>query len=444
MNFLKYKILTIGLFIGGYSLVQAQMFINSPYSISGLGLLHQDAFHSQRMMGGLNTAIDSSSTFSFANPASLSNSRFTNLEVGAGFTTVSQETATQKGDYNTGQFDYVALAIPLSAKRKMAMAFGLNPYSRVDYFIQNYGREQGDSFNSTFEGRGGVNQFRFAYGMTLYKGWSLGYTASSFFGNTRNNTDKQYVKTANKYSFRTFTTNYHSGFSHRVGVQYNSHSAQRIRHTFGASYGLQSKMEVNSDKIVRTYNSAGNYFIDTVLNRTDAPRTLDMPYSYSVGYGLGDGKHWHLGLQYTFASWSDFTDLNNQGNYFDQTTYGVGGYFQLNSFKEFESYQGKKDKSKNYFKIVRLYYGLSYSNLYMNSFSEQVSELGINLGVGLPIIKPTYIDENKKIGIVSSVNVGIGYTHRGKTENGLIQEQLFQIRVATSFNDKWFTKRKYL
>lgn len=420
----------------------AQTNNNSPYSISGLGILSPNDFMHQRMMGGLNTAMDSSGSFAFSNPASLNNVTLTDMEFGTSLDNVRQTSGTARNDYNTGRFDYVGLGIPLSLKRKIGLGVGLSQFSNVDYFITNDGVEDSVNTQTAFEGTGGLYQFQLALGFQIYKGWSAGWNTSPIIGTVVSNIDKNYESTPNKFSFRSKTTDYYSGFSHRAGVQYNGRLKNNIHHSFGVSYGFGSELEVNTDKFIRTYNSAGNFFIDTVLRKSDEARTLSLPSSFSVGYSIGDRKHWLLGIQYSSQGWSDFTDLNNQSNYFDQNTYSIGGYFQAKGYGE-EEYAGRKERNKNYFKVVRFYYGLSYSNLYMNSFSEQVDELGINFGLGLPIIRSTYVEEKKKIGVISRVNVGVGYQQRGNSDNGLIKENIFQIRIGTNFNDKWFTKRKY-
>jgi len=391
----------------------------------------------------LNTAVDSSGTFSFGNPATLSNTTLTNLEFGATFSNVRQQNATSRSDYNTGMFEYVGLAIPISLKRGVAVALGLSPYSKVNYFIQNEALVDGDSVFTSYEGSGGLDQFKIAIGFKVYKGLSFGVGSSAVFGNIKNNADKLYKENTNKYSFRDLTTNYYSGWMHNFGVQYTRRTGKKTFHTFAANYKLGSNIEVTQDRFIRTYNGAGDFFIDTILKNTDEPKSLSIPAGYSLAYGIGDRGHWYFGFQYSSDQWTSYSDLNGLQNYFNQTTYSVGGYFQAKSYAEFETYAGRKERKQKYLEVARFYYGFNMTNLYINSFSEQITELGINIGVGFPIMRTVHIDEKQKIGVISRVNVGVGYTMRGGTENGLIQENVLEIRVGTNFNDKWFTKRKY-
>jgi hypothetical protein len=443
MTLNKIKLLALGVVLCISAKLSAQNSNNSPYSISGVGILSQKGFMHQRMMGDLNTALDSSGTFSFVNPASLSNTTLTNMEFGASFSNIRQESGSARNDYNTGKFDYLGLGIPLSLKRKIGFGFGLAEFSNVDYFIINQGIEDSLNTSTAFEGTGGLYQFQLAIGFQVYKGWSAGWTMSPIFGNVQSNIDKNYETNPNKFSYRIRSIDYYSGVSQRAGVQYNGRIKNSIHHSFGATFGFESKLDVSTDRIIRTYNSAGNFFVDTVLNRSDEPRKLTLPSGYSIGYTIGDLRHWSLGVQYSVDAWGGFTDLIGQNNYFDQKKMSIGGFFQAKSYTQYESYASKRERSQNYLKVVRFYYGVSYSSLYMNSFSEEISELGINFGLGLPIIRSTYIDEKKKIGVISRVNVGVGYNQRGNNDNGMIKENIFHIRIGTNFNDKWFTKRKY-
>ena len=51
--------------------------------------------------------------------------------------------------------------------------------------------------------------------------------------------------------------------------------------------------------------------------------------------------------------------------------------------------------------------------------------------------------EEEKLPVVSRVNLTAEYTRRGTKDNGLIQENYFNIILGLNLNDKWFTKRKY-
>jgi len=70
------------------------------------------------------------------------------------------------------------------------------------------------------------------------------------------------------------------------------------------------------------------------------------------------------------------------------------------------------------------------------------SEYGISFGLGLPVIKSVRIEE-EKLPVVSRVNITAEYIKRGTTNNGLIEENYFNLTLGLNLNDKWFTKRKY-
>ncbi|MBI1306621.1 MAG: hypothetical protein GC181_08410 [Bacteroidetes bacterium] len=423
------------------SVLKAQSNLNYPYSISGVGLIQSDNFHNQRLMGGLNTAVDSSGSFSFYNPASLSNVAFTDLEFGIRGESVDQKSLSTRNAFNTGSFQYVGLALPINQKREIAVAVGLQPYSAMNYTIQNEGTEDSVDVFKNFVGKGGINQFRFAIGGRIYKGWSAGVTVAALFGNARHQGDKLYPSNKDLFSFRNVQNDYYSGVYSRFGVQYNGRIGKNYNHTFGITYALPSHVTVTSDQTVRTYNSDGNFYVDSVISRTNGKSSLTLPSGFSVGYSFSRNERWLIGLQYSMDKWSEFTDLHNRSGYFDQTGMSFGGYYQIMSYTDWLN-KNRKDRKLNYFKVIRFYGGVNYNQLYMNSFTQQVTETGISFGLGLPVVRSARLDKNQ-ITWISKINVGVEYVQRGTTSNGLIQENLIRLNVGTNFNDKWFTKRKY-
>ncbi|MCS7074617.1 MAG: hypothetical protein NZ108_09140, partial [Bacteroidia bacterium] len=62
----------------------------------------------------------------------------------------------------------------------------------------------------------------------------------------------------------------------------------------------------------------------------------------------------------------------------------------------------------------------------------QLSQVAVTAGIGIPFLRTA-----------SRVNLGFEYAFRGKTDNGLIKEDFFRVRIGINFNDRWFIKRKF-
>ena len=66
-----------------------------------------------------------------------------------------------------------------------------------------------------------------------------------------------------------------------------------------------------------------------------------------------------------------------------------------------------------------------------NDFTK-VKDFGINVGLGLPLPRQ-----------LSNVNIGFEYGQKGTTNNSLVKENYFNIRMSLSLNDiKWFKKTR--
>lgn len=421
----------------------AQQAINSPYSIEGMGNLSSGLFTHQEMMGGLNRALAEEGSFSFNNPASLSHLKVTDLEFGAYMSGIQQSTTTQKKDLKTGQFSSLAYAFPISLKRKVSFAVGLLPYSNTGYLFSNSSTEDSSSVITFYDGSGGIDQFKGAVGFELKKGISLGYTSTLLFGNIFNTFDKQYVNNRDKFSYRDVSTTYYNGFKHDFGVQFYGRLKRKFDWNLGLTYSPSTNITATPDRLVRTYNSAGNFFIDTIFESAGIKQTIAMPQTIGAAFTFQKTDRWMLGAEFSSTQWSTYKGVNDAGGFANQTIMSFGGFYQAMTLLDYSTLPGRKDRRNKYYKALRYYFGIRMQNNYMQFHGTQISETGINFGIGFPILRTYDLGESTKILVTSRATVGLEYINRGTTDNNLIQEQIFRLKVGVSFNDKWFVKRKY-
>ncbi|MDT8347918.1 MAG: hypothetical protein RQ756_08950, partial [Flavobacteriaceae bacterium] len=77
--------------------------------------------------------------------------------------------------------------------------------------------------------------------------------------------------------------------------------------------------------------------------------------------------------------------------------------------------------------------GFRYEETGLIVNEQSIDEFGISFGLGIPVSR-TYF---------SNINFGIEIGSRGKTSNGLIQENFINLQFGVSLNDRWFIKRMY-
>jgi hypothetical protein len=440
------------------SMAMAQSGTQSPYSSSGLGELKFTGFAQHRANGGASRAQVSINNFSIANPASYANLKFTAYDVGLNASFGKLKTTDLEAKTASGNLSYFAMAFPLNTAKPMALSFGTYQFTEVGYEIKNRINTDTPSYYNLFRGNGGLNKVYAGYAVSPAKNWNIGMNATLIFGNIQSLSAKVYPNTNAKFSFSDETYTAYSGFDFDFGTQYsvlnNVHIKQKVKgdttglkktkkvtlkHTFAATFNTDASLRGDGYRYAETF--VGPLFekgtlvsIDTLIFDDNKKSTAIKPSGFGVAYSLTNGEKWGITAEMEQNQWSGVTNLANAKNpFFDNIRYSVGVNFIPNTRYEDE---------KGYFKKVRYSAGFKSEKLYYNFFGEQINEIGISFGLGLPVIKSIRIEE-EKLPVVSRVNITAEYLKRGTTENGLIQENYFNIILGLNLNDKWFTKRKY-
>ena len=138
------------------ALIFAQVNTYSPYSFFGIGNLESTSFSQQSSMGGLSNSFFENNQLNFSNPSSYSFLELTSVELSGymNFSNLRQNNLNQD-NINTN-ISALGLGFPIS--NKTSMAFGLQPYSQVGYYIQDQSLENSLGIvNYNYKGSGGIN-----------------------------------------------------------------------------------------------------------------------------------------------------------------------------------------------------------------------------------------------------------------------------------------------
>ncbi len=412
---------------------------SSPYSLSGFGDLKFNGFVSQQNMGGVSRALRSEFNYSPINPASYTALRNTVYNAGAYMRYGRMMSDTIEGNVSNSNIGYFSLAFasPYEQKKQWAVSMGFYQLTDVGYDLRN---NNADSFNSynLFKGTGGISTAYIGGAISPAKGLSLGLNMNFNFGSIRTIQAQIYPDDDTHFSYSDEKSIYHKGINFDFGVQYTVQNKE-VEHTIGAT--IHSKTNLNGSGYRYAETFFGRLFdersivetIDTILYTDTLRTTSSMPLRFGIGYAVGVAGHWSLSAEYESGLWSSITSNINGKPYFDNQRFALG--FAIIPKPDYKT-TGK------YFSKVNYSAGFRYEKLYYNFFGEQIDEIGIGFGLGLPVIK-TFNSRTGKIPIISRVNLGLEYSKRGTTENGLIAEEYLTIRLGLNFNDKWFIKRKY-
>lgn len=390
----------------------------SPYSFFGLGESRFKGNIENRSMGGLNIEQDSLH-INILNPASFAALRFTTFTMGGNYTATNLKSEARSENAQRTTLDYLAVSLPLG---KMAVGFGLLPYTSVGYNIHSTSTDP-EGENNVMEGTGGLNKAFLSLGYTVIPNLLIGVDVQYNFGRI-NNTNLGYItevpigtQEENKADLNGFTTNFGIMYKHKLYKKVNLYSS--------LTYTPQSKLSSSNTKTISTvsYNSNFDVAIIDQIDSKEIRTDLMIPDKVSFGIGAGQTKKWMIGTQMVFQQVGDLaSDYNTSSNasYGRYSSYSLGGYY-IPNFNIF---------SKYYQKVVYRG-GLRYTKTGTIVNSEEIDDKALSLGFGLPIS-----------GSFSNVNIGLEFGQKGTTAKGLVQENYFSFGVSFSLNDKWFGQRK--
>lgn len=369
-------------------------------------------------MGGLSIFTDSIHV-NLRNPAAYGSLKLTNYSLGASNTSIKMESDNASGSNNTTSLDYLAIGIPAG---KFGFGFGVLPYTAVGYNIVDIDEEAGTA--GRYSGKGGVNKVFLSGGIAINDNISLGVDLNYNFGNIQNK--NIFVREGLQFGSREINRSDLSGFSYKLGLDYQRMLKENLKFHFGAYYTPEVKLSSENKRELATiiYSPTGQ---DLTVEARDieVPNTdMTLPSSLTVGTGLGAPRKWFVGLEYTNTAAADFSNRSfavEGATYNSSAKYRVGGYY-IPDYNSLTSY------------FSRIVYrgGFRMEETGLSIDGEAIDEFGISFGLGLPAG-----------GMLTNINLGFEYGQRGTKNAGLIQENFFTGMISLSLNDKWFIKRKF-
>ena len=391
----------------------------SPYSYYGLGDQKFKGTAENRSMGGLSVQGDSIHV-NLMNPATYNSLKYTTFTIGAGVSNTNLETTTEKDQASRASLDYLAVALPFN---KIGVAIGLMPYTSVGYKIQDTETDENNlSRTKSFDGSGGINRVFAGASYQVLPQLSIGADVAYNFGNIE--TTSLVAIEGVQYATQEVNKSHYSGASFTLGANYNTKITDKLRWTTNATYSPGYTLSSDIDRELSALSTV-NGNINDILDVRSYSEDVKMPSSFSVGTGFGQDRKWFAGVQYISQG------SNELGNRFDEVTdaayedsyrISLGGFY-IPNYMSFTSY------------LSRITYraGIKYENTGLVINNESITDLGVTLGLGLPV--------GSNVG--SNVNIGVEMGKRGTTNAGLVQENYVNVFLSLSFNDKWFTKRRY-
>ncbi len=413
---------------------------NSSYSRFGLGLLAEQSQGAGRSMGGVGQALRAGNRLNTLNPASYSSidSLTFLFDVGMSLQRTRMSIGPDHQSANNTSFDYVTMGFRLG--RNIGMSLGFMPYSNIGYsFSQtsNVSRDAvtGQSIDQTlaYAGSGGLHDFFVGVGWRPFAGLSIGGNFGYVWGNVTHQVTQSFAEngTTNTTAYSSLTSYYNSSvktWKGDVALQYQQLLNSKNRITLGATVGIGHTIGSKASMLRTSLNG------DTI--RRETPDAFQLPMTYSVGLAWEHAERLLVAADVIWEQWAKCTtpQLRNtgadlvyepaEGTYRNRMTYRFGA----------EYVPARYDRS--YVHRINYRIGAVYSTPYLNINGQQgPREYGVTAGVGLPI--------TNKINSRSYVNVGLAWAHRQPSTTNMIAENVYQINVGLTFNERWFAKWKF-
>ncbi len=443
---------------------------NSPFSRYGIGDIYPSQSIASRGMGGIAAAYSSEQALNTVNPASYSAMRYVRVfggskgalvtyDFGLSVDSRSLRSADPSNSYKSTNVipSYIQLGIPLSPKayskgRGAGLVFGLKPYSRINYSVQ-----QNDYYDIThtkqtlYEGTGGLNQVFIGLG----KRWgnlSIGFNGGYEFGRKSISSKLIFLKdslnSSNYYKSNSFSKADYWGLFLTPGISYTM-KLKEVKSKIG-SYGeayflrvgasgtLQQNLKANNEVRSETYTydaSGGTTPIDSIYESSNILGNVVIPRTYTAGFVLTKkymvGKEsiatkWSIGLDYSKGDWTNF-------RYFDQPDNQLETSTMIRAGAEFVPSLLSNNLLNRSTYRVGFYTGNEYANADGNGYNVNA----LTFGIGFNLRKWSNYDNQSTL-----INTSLEFGKRGSNVNN-VTENFFKLSLGLSLSDLWFTRRKY-
>ena len=406
--------------------VFAQADIDSPYSLFGVGQLSSKAMNVRlKGMGGVSNAISGPGLINTGNPATLAkmDSLAFLFDAGVYFKSSTFSTSTKSEPGANASFDHVALAFGLFDWWKMG--FGAKPYSYSGYKMVVAGHADGmGSYNTVFQGTGGLNQAFWTNAFRLGKYVSLGVNAYYVFGDSKNTTtiypDSTYIL-GTRYGYDIMVSSFMVDYGLMFDTPIGSDMSLSLGVTYQQSVKLRGKQTTFIRSIMETMDTDVEYLIDTIAYKVNDKAKLTMPQGFGFGFALQKNNRWILAADFDWSQWSHFA---NEGVTEElKNSWRVAAGFE---------YMPTYSSVSNYFRRAHYRIGGNYERGFLYLNDHYINKVGVSVGVSLPLPRS-----------FSKVNLAVEVGQYGTKQDGLIRENYLKVDLGISVFERWFVKRRY-
>ncbi|MDP3830012.1 MAG: hypothetical protein Q8Q47_02005, partial [Ignavibacteriaceae bacterium] len=366
-------------------------------------------------LGELGTALEDKDFINGFNPAAWNRISLTRVEFGSLFSGSFVSDQNSSNYYSGMDFNGFAMAIPISEKNGIGIVFGLQPFSKVNYQVNNItGGISADDFNTLYSGEGGISKLFFGSSYRLPFDLSIGAELDYYFGNLVYKSEITFPNSSNTSALfeKSYKTKGLGGTLGLITPDLNQFlklgDVKSIK--FGIAYSFTSKMNTDS-----AYFTTTSYTKDTTAQGLT---NSEIPSRLNLGLVINVNKYSSINVDYLIQRWSKYSFGNVLGpNLQDVNKVSAGFEYRVNP------------DGISFTDLLIWRFGLSYEQTPFRINGNSISQFSASAGVSLPM------------GRENTIDLGIRYAMRGLKENGLVKENILGLNVSLSFGELWFLRQ---
>ncbi len=409
-NIFKYYLFVL-ILLSGISFAQK----TSTYSRYGIGDIYYSYSARTLSMGHTGTAMINSDYVEILNPASWAYLSRVRFELSFAYDELKLSNSNDSKYYGDGLFKGVTFGFPISELNKIGLAFGVVPYSRINYEVtENVIDTLTGNYNTTYLGKGGLSKIFIGSSFQLPGEFLIGATLEYYFGNIKYTSKLAFENTS--YFPSEYELNFApKGFGTTIGLitpdmsgLLNSDAISNLR--LGLSTNLVGKLNTDSSFVSRSSS-----IVDSI---STGKTKMEVPMRLNAGLHITFINVYNLALDYFYQPWTEFKLSEiNQSNLSDVHRISLG----------FE-YRPQRVPGVTFWEQIMFRAGVSYEMSQYNFNGNELKQYSVFGGFALPLSPENTVD------------IGFEYSVRGTKEDNLLEENFLRINLGISFGDIWFIR----
>ena len=404
----------------------------SLYSRFGIGTLQLHAGGQGTGIGHAGFALHSLQYVNPNNPGAWADQVLTRISAGFAYQSlvISNENK-ETSRLASGHLSGIQLGFPL-IERKLGIALGFAPFSRVSYNVANEGtllsgdpaRPDTVGYRVNFFGSGGIQQITGGLGYRFSPNFSAGASLNALFGLIDDGRETIFLEGSSGPLFldtNLETSTRLNGLSATFGALFSVQNvfAEEDYISVGGAFTLPTTL---SAKRVTTLGQS----LDRDTLGTTTYGKIDMPWQLGLGVAYYPGNRWTLSAGGKFAPWTNLRSTIPLPGYDSGTAQGLSDVVQFGTGVEF--LPAGTDLLAAWPARVAYRFGISWDRAYISpDRNMNIETTSISAGFGLPTLIPgARLDINMQVGI------------RGAASNDLVRDVFYRLSMSVNIGERWF------